>query len=52
VYVLSEITDIKAREVLDSRGKPTKPFTKALREKILRTTFAQNTQSGSKKKVF
>ncbi|MBN2368660.1 hypothetical protein JXC34_06575 [Candidatus Woesearchaeota archaeon] len=34
---MSEITEIKAKEVLDSRGNPTKPFTKALREKRLRT---------------
>ena len=30
---MTKITDIKAREVIDSRGNPTKPFTKSLEGK-------------------
>ncbi len=41
---MSEITKILAREVLDSRGNPTNPFTKSIDGKEFKDYVAKNMQ--------
>ena len=43
---MSKIKDIKAREVLDSRFKPTKAFTKSLEVKEIKDYFFLKIEKG------